>query len=162
MLDAFSHNGGQGCVLQASSSGTGLAAESHFLSGTSSSVWRSTQRMSLNWEPAGGQRSSVYLHLPTRRGRHRTVRFNSIIFKYCYGDSAFYNKKKSLGALTEAETQSLTPPPPPPHSKTAESRLGKGGEEAVDRTEKKRERKKYANVANTIQLRQVVIKEGTA
>lgn len=56
ILDAFSHNGGQGCVLQGSSSGTGLAAESHFLSGTSSSVWRSTQRMTLNWEPTGSQR----------------------------------------------------------------------------------------------------------
>lgn len=51
----FSHNGGQGCMLQGSSSGTGLAAESHFLSGTSSSVWRSTQWMTLNWEPTGGQ-----------------------------------------------------------------------------------------------------------
>lgn len=56
---AFPHNGGQACVLQGSSSGTGLAAESHFLSGTSSSVWRSTQMMTLNWEPTGGQRNEM-------------------------------------------------------------------------------------------------------
>lgn len=46
-VTVFSHNGGQGCVLQGSSSGTGLAAESHLLSGTSSSVWRSIHRMTL-------------------------------------------------------------------------------------------------------------------
>lgn len=47
----FAYNGGQECVLHGSSSGTGLAAESHFLSGTSSSVCRFTQIMTLCWKP---------------------------------------------------------------------------------------------------------------
>lgn len=46
-----SQKGGQGCVLQGSSSDEGFAAESHFLSGTSSSVCLFTHTTSLYWEP---------------------------------------------------------------------------------------------------------------
>lgn len=52
----FAHKGGQACVLQGSSSGTGLVAESHSLSRTSSSVCRFIHRMTLCWEPAQRER----------------------------------------------------------------------------------------------------------
>lgn len=73
----------------------------------------------------------------TPTNQKRVASHNSIQFS-CIATAPFIIKKKSLGAFTEAETQSLTPSSPP--VKTAESRLGKGREEEGDRTERGNER----------------------